>query len=79
MRIVALLLFSLVPLAGCFTLRADVPQEVVRQHIAREEGLELAALCSYEGHDFSEGARVCMTQQQMTCSPDGRWVSGGGC
>lgn len=78
----AFLLVSLTVLSaltGCFSLRAEVPEEVVRQHVAREEGIDLAAICSYEGENFSEGARVCMAKVQMTCDQSGRWIPGEGC
>ena len=76
MRIVAIsiLALSLLPLAGCMTLHADVPPEVIRQHMAAEQGIELAAVCSYEGKDFSEGASTCMAERRMSCDPSGRWV-----
>lgn len=79
MRIVAISLLALTTLSGCLSLHADVPEEVIRHHVAREEGIELAAICSHEGRSFSEGAVACMADQRMSCDPDGRWVRDGGC
>jgi len=79
MRIVAISLLALATLSGCMSLHADVPAEVIRHHIAREDGIELASICSHEGRSFSEGAIACMAQQRMTCDPSGRWVQDGGC
>ena len=79
MRIVAISFLTLATLSGCVSLHADVPEEVVRHHIAREDGIELAAICSHEGRSFSEGAVACMAGQRMSCDPDGRWVQGGSC
>ena len=79
MRIVAISLLALTALTGCVSLHAAVPEEVVRQHIAREEGLEMAAICSHEGQSYSEGAVACMAERRMACDPTGRWVEEGGC
>jgi hypothetical protein len=79
MRMFAISILSLATLTGCLALHADVPEEAVRQHIAREEGIELASICSYEGKNFSEGAIACMADRRMTCAPSGRWISEGGC
>ena len=79
MRIFALSLFALAALSGCMTLHANVPEEVVRQHVARKEGIELAAICSHEGRSFSEGAIACMAERRMTCDPTGRWTPDGSC
>ena len=79
MRIAAICLALLVTVTGCMTLHADVPAEVVRQHVAREEGITLASLCSHEGREFSEGASLCMTQRRMVCDPSGRWTKDGDC
>ena len=79
MRLVAISLLALTTLTGCMTLHADVPAEVVRQHIAREDGIELAAVCSHDGRSFSEGAVLCMADQRMVCDPSARWVKEDGC
>ena len=79
MRIVSISLLALATLTGCVSLHADVPDEVVRRHLAHEEGIELAALCSHEGRSFSEGAAACMAARRMTCDPTGRWVPDGDC
>ncbi len=74
MRPFAIALLALTTLAGCLSLHADVPEDAVRQHLAREEGIELASLCSYEGNSYSEGAVAVMAARHMTCAPSGRWV-----
>ena len=79
MRIVAISLLALAPLSGCVSLHANLPDEVVRRHIAREEGIELGALCSHEGRSYSEGAIACMAERRMTCDPTGRWIGDGSC
>ena len=79
MRMLALSLVALVTTTGCLSLHANVPEDALRQHIAREEGIELASICSYEGRSFSEGAVACMSEQRMTCAATGRWVPDGGC
>jgi hypothetical protein len=79
MRTLAISLLAIVSLTGCLSLHADVPEDAVRQHIAREEGIELASICSYEGKSFSEGAVACMSERRMTCGATGRWVPDGGC
>ena len=79
MRIVAISLLALATLSGCLSLHADLPEEVVRRHIAREDGVDLGAICSNEGRSFSEGAVACMAKQRMTCDPTGRWVQDGAC
>ncbi len=71
----AVALFTL----GCISLHADVPAEAVRHHLAQENGIDLAAICSYAGETFSEGAVTCMASRRMSCSPDGRWVQDGHC
>ena len=78
MRIVAISLLALATLSGCISLHADLPEELVR-HMAREDGVELSAICSHEGRNFSEGAIVCMTDRRMTCDPTGRWMQDGDC
>ena len=75
----ALLALLALPASGCFSLHADVPEDVVRRHVAREEGIDLASVCSHEGRTFSEGARTCMASLRMTCDPEGRWVEDGAC
>ena len=79
MKTVAIPLLALAALTGCFTLHAQVPEEAVRLHLAHEEGLDLAALCSHEGKTFSEGALTCMGGKRMTCVAPGRWEAGGDC
>lgn len=83
MRFIAIPLFALAAagLGGCMSLHANVPEDAVRRHMAKEEGLELAALCSLDGRTFSEGALVCMADRRMTCDPSGRWIpaEGDGC
>ena len=79
MRIVAISFLALTTLSGCLSLHANLPEEVVRRHMAREDGVELGAICSQEGHSFSEGAIVCMAKRRMTCDPTGRWVEDGAC
>jgi hypothetical protein len=79
MRTIAISLFSLTTLSGCLALHANIPEDVVRRHVAREEGIELGAICSYEGRSSSEGAVACMAKQRMTCDGSGRWVPGGAC
>jgi hypothetical protein len=79
MNIVAISLLALATLSGCLSLHADLPEEVVRRHIAREDGVDLAMICSHEGRSFSEGAVACMAKQRMTCDPTGRWVQDGAC
>ena len=79
MRIAAIPLLALVTLSGCLSLHAQVPEDAVRQHLAQEEGVELAAICSHDGRSFSEGAIACMAEQRMTCDAGGRWVQDGGC
>jgi hypothetical protein len=64
---------------GCFSLHATVPEEAVRYHLAKEEGIKLPAICAYEGNRFSEGAFTCMASRRMTCNADGRWVQDGTC
>ena len=79
MRIVAISTLALTALSGCLSLHANVPEDVVRRHMAHEEGVELGAICSQEGQSFSEGAIVCMAKQRMTCDSTGRWVKGDAC
>ena len=79
MRLVAILTLALVPLAGCLSLHANVPEDAVRRHIAHEEGKELGAICSHEGRSYSEGALACMAGRRMSCDASGRWVEAGGC
>ena len=79
MRIVTISLLMLATLSGCVALHANIPEEVVRRHIAREDGIELGAICSQQGKSFSEGAIACMAKRRMTCDPTGRWVEDGAC
>ncbi len=79
MRFVALAVLALATLTGCVSLHAKVPEDVVRLHAAREEGLTLPASCQMDGQAYSEGAAVCMTGRRMTCDPNGRWVQDGAC
>ena len=78
MRTVAISLLAAVTQIGCMTLHADLSEEMVR-HLAREDGVQLGAICSHEGRSFSEGAIVCMAEQRMTCDPTGRWVQDDDC
>lgn len=78
-RIPILAVASLATLSGCLSLRADVPADAVRHHMAREEGIELGTVCSHEGKTFSEGAAVCMTGRRMTCGATARWAKDGDC
>ena len=78
MRIVAISILALAALSGCMTVHADLSEEIVR-HIARKDGAELSAICSYQGSSFSEGAVACMAEQLMTCDPAGRWTRDGTC
>ncbi len=78
MRIVAISVLALAAFTGCITLHAEVPEEMVR-HIAREDGVELGAICSHEGRKFSEGSVVCMSKRQMICDPHERWAQGDAC
>lgn len=79
MRFVLASLLALVTLTGCMTLHADVPESVVRHHIAKEEGIEIAAVCSHAGQSYSEGALACMAEQRMRCDTNGRWIDAGAC
>ncbi|MDJ0787052.1 MAG: hypothetical protein QNK05_09625 [Myxococcota bacterium] len=79
MRLVAISILALITLCGCVSLNANVPEDVVRRHMAKEEGLELASICSHAGQTYSEGAVACMADRRMTCDPEGRWVQDGDC
>ena len=79
MRTCILAPLALATLTGCFSLHAEVPEEVVRHHIAREEGIELSAICSHEDRHYSEGAITCMAGERMTCDAHGRWIPRGEC
>ena len=79
MRIIAMSLLALTTLSGCLALHADLPAEAVLRHMAREDGVEMGAICSQEGQSFSEGAIVCMAKRRMTCDPTARWVEDGAC
>lgn len=65
-------------ISGCMSLRANVPEEVVRGY-ARKDGVEIAASCARDGRSYSEGAVVCMVDRRMACSGSGRWVNEGSC
>jgi hypothetical protein len=67
-----------IALSGCLSLHADLPERMVR-HIAREDGVELPAICTHEGQIFSEGAVVCMTDRRMICDSTERWVQDDSC
>lgn len=77
--VVAISLLALATLTGCLSLHADVPEAVIRHHIAHEEGIDLGAICSHEGKTYSEGAITCMAAQRMVCDPTGRWAQNGDC
>ncbi len=79
MRLIAILLLALATQTGCMTLHAQIPEDVVRQHVEQEEGIVLPAVCAHEGMRFSEGALVCMEQRRMTCDAGGRWMAGDAC
>jgi hypothetical protein len=79
LSLLALALLTLAALTGCMTLHAQIPEDVVRQHVQNEEGIVLPAVCTHEGMRFSEGARVCMEKQGMSCDPSGRWLAGDAC
>ena len=79
MRFTTTLALAAAALTGCMTLHADVPDEVVRHHIAREEGIEIAAVCPHAGQRYSEGALACMADQRMRCDTNGRWIQAGAC
>ena len=79
MRLVAIPLLALAGLTGCVSLQAQIPEEAILHHMAHEEGIEVAALCSHAGQRYSEGAVACMEGQRMSCDPSGRWVAGGDC
>ena len=75
-----LALLALVAVAGgCMTVHAKLPEDAVRAHVAQEDGIDLAAICSYEGRQYTEGAVTCMAEQRMSCGPAGRWVREGDC
>ncbi len=65
--------------SGCMTLHANLPEDAVRAHVAKEQDIELAAVCAYQGQRFTEGAIACMSEQRMSCGPAGRWVEEGDC
>ena len=65
-------------LSSCMSLHADLPERMVC-HIAREDGVELPAISSYEGQVYSEGAAVCMTSRRMLCDSTERWVQDDSC
>ena len=79
MRIVAIPLLALTTLTGCMTVRANIPEEAVRWHLAKEEGIQLAAMCTYAGENYSQGGSVCMTNRRMVCNAEERWVQDGDC
>ena len=79
MRHLAISLLTLVPLTGCMSLHADLPEDAVRHHMAREDGIQLAAICLHDGQNSSEGAIACMAGRRMSCGPTGRWVPDGNC
>lgn len=78
MRRIVIPLLAAAALCGCVSLRAELPAGVVRQ-LARDDGVELGAVCAHQGQSFSEGASVCMAARRMTCDPSERWVQDGGC
>ena len=73
------LLASTTLLTGCFSVHAAIPEDVVRRHAAREDGIEVGAICSHGGLTYSEGAIACMAEQRMTCDATGRWTETGKC
>ena len=78
MRVLTLSLLALVTLTGCFSIHAHLPEDMVR-HMAREDGVDLAAICSHDGRTFSEGAIVCMDSRRAICDSAGRWDHDGSC
>ncbi len=70
---------ALLGLGGCMTLKADVPPDAVRRHMAEEKGVEIGAICSHADQAYSEGARICMTGRRMVCDPTARWIADGEC
>ena len=78
MRSVAISLLALTAFSGCLALHAHLPEEMVR-HAAREDGVDVGAICAHEGQRFSEGAVVCMAEQRMICDPNERWMQDGTC
>ncbi len=80
MRIIAITLLALAGTAGCVSLQARIPEDVVRRHAALEEGIELGTICSLDGKSYSEGAVACMAGRPLTCDRTGRWIpTEGGC
>jgi hypothetical protein len=79
MRTLTISLIGLFALSDCVSLHAEVPDEVIRHHIARKEGIEIGAICSHESRHYSERAVACRASQRMTCSTAGRCVSLGEC
>ena len=77
-RIVLTSILAMTALSGCMSLHADLPERMVR-HIAREDGVELPAICSHAGQLFSEGAAVCMTGRRMVCDVTERWIQDDDC
>ena len=81
MRIVAILIFSLIPLSGCIALHAHLPEDVVRT-MAREDGAELAAICSHDrtqllrGRDCLHGRAAHDLQRGRALGPAGILCAG---
>ena len=75
---VTISILALTTLAGCVSVHANLPEEMVR-HVARQDGVDLGAICSHSGESFSEGANACMSGRRMVCDPTGRWVQDGDC
>ena len=79
MRTVAVSLLALVTLSGCVAFHAHLPEDAVRRHMAREDGVEMGAICSHGGQTYSEGAIACMDAQRVVCYASGRWAAEGPC
>lgn len=79
MRLATISLLALAALSGCVALHAEVPEQMVRRHIAHEQGIELGAICAHDGQNYSEGAIVCMAERRMTCDANERWLQDGEC
>ena len=78
MRFILFFVLALIPLTACFSLQAQIPEEMVRQ-MARKDGVDLGAICSFNGKSYSEGAIACMETERMVCSEGDRWVRDGTC
>ena len=78
MRLAAISILTLTFLTGCVSVNAHLPEDMVR-HMARQDGVDIGAVCSHDGKSYSEGAGTCMAGRHMTCDPTGRWARDGEC